>query len=790
MKAIVVRQIDKLLHRVEQIVENTKLNIEEKTAIYEEAISAIEVIALEDGDKLEMEKCLSESRKFFGQGLYRQAIELIRKKCQELICYEVLFLPYKASMWDSFDTVYRAALREKNWNVKVMPIPFYYINADREVLSEEYEGELFPKDISITKYTEYDIAYEQPDIIFIHNPYDECNAVTEVYPEYFSSNLKKYCEHIVYIPYFVVDKIMSDGQCTIPGPQNAWRVIAQDERCRKQYIEVGAIEEKKVLALGSPKTDKVLDTINHIDVPEEWRRIIEDKKVFFLNTHLSNVMSDIHLFVNKLRYIMEVFDKEKEAVLLWRPHPLSIQTAKAINPACLEEYLAIIEEFKSGDNRIYDDTADINRTIAISDAYIGESYSSVSKLIESSDRPIYLIDSFETEENASYVLRSQSGECIGNTLYCSNMMNDMFFNVDLESKKIEVWRDNSNTLKCQKYNFMNSLVIDNHICFIPGGCNDYIYMYNVVDKRIQRILIENGDCGNYEPVMVGETLFLLPIYYAEHIPCVNVQTANVEYVQFKSMERFASYRGKRERLFFKAVLHDSKIYRVCKADALIQEISLDGGVEYIEISGVEGALRSIVHTPNGFWILPQNQSCVFLWDEKKNCILRKIEFGKSVSISSMEYWEIISYQGHLVLTGMEYPLIVLINEQTEEVKVFDCNDIKGFKMCPQVGRVVFAVTRLSQEGDLVLVPNAANGIVILKKDFSLEYISTEINEESFFVGQQTVNQSVSSLKYFVSRVVKTDLLTVTKSKEKPNGEIIWNTISSSWLEEVENEVDK
>ena len=111
-------------------------------------------------------------------------------------------------------------------------------------------------------------------------------------------------------------------------------------------------------------------------------------------------------------------------------------------------------------------------------------------------------------------------------------------------------------------------------------------------------------------------------------------------------------------------------------------------------------------------------------------------------------------------------------------------------MCPQVGRVVFAVTRLSQEGDLVLVPNAANGIVILKKDFSLEYISTEINEESFFVGQQTVNQSVSSLKYFVSRVVKTDLLTVTKSKEKPNGEIIWNTISSSWLEEVENEVDK
>ena len=156
----------------------------------------------------------------------------------------------------------------------------------------------------------------------------------------------------------------------------------------------------------------------------------------------------------------------------------------------------------------------------------------------------------------------------------------------------------------------------------------------------------------------------------------------------------------------------------------------------------------------------------------------------------MEYCEIISYQGHLVLTGMEYPLIVLINEQTEEVKVFDCNDIKGFKMCPQVGRVVFAVTRLSQEGDLVLVPNAANGIVILKKDFSLEYISTEINEESFFVGQQTVNQSVSSLKYFVSRVVKTDLLTVTKSKEKPNGEIIWNTISSSWLEEVENEVDK
>ena len=71
-------------------------------------------------------------------------------------------------------------------------------------------------------------------MIYIHNPYDDWNLVTCVHPRYFSGNLKKYTEKLVYIPYFVLQEIEPDDQGTIdqmkhfiwtPGVINADKVI-------------------------------------------------------------------------------------------------------------------------------------------------------------------------------------------------------------------------------------------------------------------------------------------------------------------------------------------------------------------------------------------------------------------------------------------------------------------------------------------------------------------------------------------------------------------------------------
>lgn len=128
-------------------------------------------------------------------------------------------------------------------------------------------------------------------MIYIHNPYDECNHVTSVHPYFYSKNLRKFTDKLVYIPYFVLPEIEPDDQeavdnmkhfCFMPGTIYADQVIVQSEKMRTIYIDEyrkaakemdllyehvdRSFLEKKFLGLGSPKLDKVSNTKKKI-----WR---------------------------------------------------------------------------------------------------------------------------------------------------------------------------------------------------------------------------------------------------------------------------------------------------------------------------------------------------------------------------------------------------------------------------------------------------------------------------------------------------------------------------------------
>ena len=91
---------------------------------------------------------------------------------------EAVFLPYKASMWDSLESVWQAAEEDLDFDAYVIPIPYYDKNPDGSFREMHYEGDLFPKYVPITHYDSYDFKENHPDMIFIHNPYDGINFVT------------------------------------------------------------------------------------------------------------------------------------------------------------------------------------------------------------------------------------------------------------------------------------------------------------------------------------------------------------------------------------------------------------------------------------------------------------------------------------------------------------------------------------------------------------------------------------------------------------------------------------
>lgn len=202
--------------------------------------------------------------------------------------YEAVFLPYKASMWDSLESVWLAAREDEDWDCYVVPIPYYDRNQDYSLGTIHYEGKRYPEYVPVTSFNEYGLEIRHPDVIFIHNPYDECNNVTSVHPAFYSSVIKKYTDLLVYIPYFICVNNVPDGHCLVPGVIHSNLVIVQSEKVRQTYIrvlrnEMGWDEKTarqtglydKFKALGSPKIDKALN-IGREDVvlPEKWRQVI------------------------------------------------------------------------------------------------------------------------------------------------------------------------------------------------------------------------------------------------------------------------------------------------------------------------------------------------------------------------------------------------------------------------------------------------------------------------------------------------------------------------------------
>ncbi len=117
--------------------------------------------------------------------------------CRELkhepeVKIEIVFMPYKASMWDCFDSIWKAASNDCRCSVTVIPIPYYDKNPSGDLCNYYYEGDRLPEYVKSIPYQEYSIQLHRPDIVYIHNPYDGYNYVTSISPEYYSSELRKF----------------------------------------------------------------------------------------------------------------------------------------------------------------------------------------------------------------------------------------------------------------------------------------------------------------------------------------------------------------------------------------------------------------------------------------------------------------------------------------------------------------------------------------------------------------------------------------------------------------------
>lgn len=317
---------------------------------------------------------------------------------------EVVFLPYNASMWDSLESVWMAARDDKDCEAYVVPIPYYDLDANRCFKEFHYEGDLYPEYVPITHYEDYDLELHHPDMIFIHNPYDECNLVTSVAPEFYSSRIKDFTEKLVYIPYYILPASpleKDQGFVLTKGVMNADYVFVQNEEVRQFYLKTIQNNIKdvdmnlwcsKIVGIGSPKTDKIINAKrDSLSVPENWKKIIGNKKVIFFNTNVSMILNNTDNIIMNLERILGVFKAHSEFAVIWREHPLTMATLDSMRPKIKQAYLELREQYIKEGWGILDETFDPHLAMTLADCYFGAG-GSLSAVFPVSGKPIMIMD--------------------------------------------------------------------------------------------------------------------------------------------------------------------------------------------------------------------------------------------------------------------------------------------------------------------------------------------------------------------------------------------------------------
>ena len=366
----------------------------------------------------------------------------ISKRLKELISesgvYKVIFMPYKASMWDSLESIWMAADKAERCEALVVPITYYELDSNQNPVKKVNERDRFPEYVNTINDEEYDLENDLPDIIYIHNPYDNTNLVTRVDSRYYSWNLKKYCEKLVYVPYYKwVDGASSTSfksamyyaDYTVQSSDDAVKrcVEASPEYAGvlgMENIVVRKAMEKKLINLGSPEVDKVLSlSKDNVPMPDDWKgKVIKSRVNVVYNTTLDEIFESRTF--DKVKETLNFFKKNSEkAFVIWRPHPLMKQTLTSMLPNLTDEYDEIMNEFISGDYGVLDANPSMHYAMFWSDMYYGYKTSSMTELYKYTGK-IVLEDApkltkFVSEQGAKDILSNLKESNVVSEPVCS-----------------------------------------------------------------------------------------------------------------------------------------------------------------------------------------------------------------------------------------------------------------------------------------------------------------------------------------------------------------------------------
>jgi len=528
--------------------------------------------------------------------------------------YEIVFMPYKASMWDCMESVWQAAVLDSDCDVYVVPIPYYDRKADGSLGQYHYEGSDLPSYVPVAHYKTYHLDKRRPDAIYIHNPYDYANYITSVEPGFYSAELKKYTELLVYIPYYATSGGMLEGQSQCVAYYNVDYIIIQAEKYRK-FFDL-ALPKDKLVPLGSPKFDRIINKCqNPPRPPVEWAAKMAGRKVYFYNTSINGMLGNTKKFLEKMEYVFRCFQGRREVCLIWRPHPLMESTFTSMRKAYAPIYEKLKKYYIENEIGIYDNTPDITSTVALCDVYIGDAGSSITALFGIAGKPLFILNNNITSRPGK---SDWKGEIIkgpaldSNTNWMVTQGNKLYYSPNNDFK-YEYFCDLSQYSSGNYY--ARAMAVYGKVYVCPANAQDIIVVgNNGIEKRIvlDRCVEQAG--AFFYRWNIENYIFLIPMRYPA-IVRYDVLRDQINYIRGYNDVFVKNVDGEWRvggscvwnGILMIASPTDNRILMI--DNEAIQVINLE-----INVENFRGCMGMVSDDMDNIWLLPYSGRVVLSWN--------------------------------------------------------------------------------------------------------------------------------------------------------------------------------
>lgn len=651
-------------------------------------------------------------------------------KNEEEVKIEIVFLPYKASMWDSMDSVWKASQADSRCLSYVVPIPYYEQSENGGFNELHYEGADIPNYVPVMHYESYSLEKHRPDIVYVHNPFDNYNRVTSVEPRFYSNELKKYAGMLVYIPYFATGGALSKTFYELPFYYNMDYIITQSSNMKEFYA--GALSNK-LLPLGTPKFDYIVNyEVDRKEVLQKWN-IENYDKVFFYNTSISALLTYREQIIKKIQYVIDTFEKLDYA-LIWRPHPLMRATLKSMIPGLLHEYEKVITKARNCKNIVVDESADANVAIKVSDAYIGEETSSIVHLFGVEGKPIFLtnemiVQSYDDETNNTRIFDAIK---VDGYFWAVSGDRNCLFKYDENGEILETYEIPNEKKDANR--LYNSIIHMNNKLYLVPYLAKEIAIFDLVSKKFEKVKFENPQTVNFINAYVySDSIYFVPAQYNSVLQ-LNIKDNKVVYHKQIVVDMLKLKKDEKEVISFNGnLIKDNLLYIAMASSNHVFVMNLDTGKYEDVLVGESDCDYWCMAGNNDKFVLGTNTgNKLVIWDKIKNETRVLKDFPTGWTGSDKCFYKMVNVGNNVLVFPKSGNMILNIDLTTETVSKADLNLLhqpserkNGYYIWPSN---YLMVTKLSEE-EIAVQSAYAYGMEIININGDCRRVDLQITDE-------------------------------------------------------------